>query len=88
MSLLKKYNCLPYFMPEPTKTFIKEHLHLEKGQSIFCSSDQLRVILHFLTFKYFYEETFQKMADNIDKYTAINSNDGTNPIKGDIIRSC
>ena len=47
MSLLKKYNCLPYFMPEPTKTFIKEHLHLEKGQSIFCSSDQLRVILHF-----------------------------------------
>ena len=33
-----------------------------------------------------YEETFQKMADNIDKYTAINSNDGTNPIKGDIIR--
>ena len=27
------------------------------------------------------------MADNIDKYTAINSNDGTNPIKGDIIAS-
>ena len=25
------------------------------------------------------------MADNIDKYTAINSDDGTNPIKGDII---
>ena len=25
------------------------------------------------------------MADNIDKYTAINSQDGTNPIKGDII---
>ena len=25
------------------------------------------------------------MADNIDKYTAINSNDGTNPIKGDLI---
>ena len=25
------------------------------------------------------------MADNIDKYSAINSEDGTNPIKGDII---
>ena len=25
------------------------------------------------------------MADNIDKYTAINSKDETNPIKGDII---
>ena len=47
MSLLKKYNCLPYFLPEPPKKFIKQHLHLEKGQSIFCSSDQLRVNLYF-----------------------------------------
>ena len=57
MSLLKKYNCIPYFLPEPPKKFIKQHLHLEKGQSVFCSSDQLRVIFFFLTFKYFYKET-------------------------------
>ena len=57
MSLLKKYNCIPYFLPEPPKKFIKQHLHLEKGQSVFCSSDQLRVILFSLTFKYLYKET-------------------------------
>ena len=43
MSLIKKYNCLPYFFPEPPKKFIKQHLHLKEGQSIFCSSDQLMV---------------------------------------------
>ena len=47
MSLLKKYNCLPYFLPEPPKKFIKQHLDLKEGQSIFCSSDQLRVISYF-----------------------------------------
>lgn len=46
MSLIKKYNCLPYFFPEPTKKFIKQHLHLKEGQSIFCSSDQLMVNKH------------------------------------------